>query len=107
LYVAGEKEIRCWTIPRGCLAPQAAGAIHSDFERGFIKAEVVTYQDFYDLCEGGKSMGPIKAAGKYRQEGKSYVCTHRFRLLLLLLQLTLFSPRLSKTETSSTSNSVS
>lgn len=73
LNVAGEKEIRCWTIPRGCLAPQAAGAIHSDFERGFIKAEVVAYQDFHDLCEGGKSMGPIKAAGKYRQEGKTYV----------------------------------
>ncbi|KAF4949396.1 hypothetical protein FSARC_13486 [Fusarium sarcochroum] len=72
-FTAGEKEIRCWTIPRGCLAPQAAGAIHSDFERGFIKAEVVAYQDFHDLCEGGKSMGPIKAAGKYRQEGKSYV----------------------------------
>jgi obg-like ATPase 1 len=73
VHLAGEKEIRCWTIPRGCLAPQAAGAIHSDFERGFIKAEVVAYQDFYDLCEGNKSMGPIKAAGKYRQEGKSYV----------------------------------
>ncbi|KAF4439055.1 GTP-binding [Fusarium acutatum] len=72
-FTAGEKEIRCWTIPRGCLAPQAAGAIHSDFERGFIKAEVVAYQDFHDLCEGQKSMGPIKAAGKYRQEGKSYV----------------------------------
>jgi obg-like ATPase 1 len=72
-YTAGEKEIRCWTIPRNCLAPQAAGAIHGDFERGFIKAEVVAYQDFHDLCEGGKSMGPIKAAGKYRQEGKTYV----------------------------------
>jgi obg-like ATPase 1 len=55
------------------LAPQAAGAIHSDFERGFIKAEVVAYQDFHDLCDGNKSMAPIKAAGKYRQEGKSYV----------------------------------
>lgn len=75
LYAAGEKEIRCRTIPRGCLAPQAAGAIHSDFEKGFIKAEVVAYQDFHDLCEGGKSMGPIKAAGKYRQEGKTYVGT--------------------------------
>lgn len=71
-FTAGEKEIRCWTIPRGCLAPQAAGAIHGDFERGFIKAEVVAYQDFHDLCEGGKSMGPIKAAGKYRQEGRGY-----------------------------------
>jgi len=50
-----------------------AGVIHGDFEKGFIKAEVVAYQDFHDLCEGGKSMGPIKAAGKYRQEGKTYV----------------------------------
>ena len=50
-----------------------AGAIHGDFERGFIKAEVVAYDDFHSLCEGGKSMGPIKAAGKYRQEGKTYV----------------------------------
>lgn len=72
---AGEKEIRCWTIQKGCLAPQAAGAIHGDFERGFIKAEVVAYQDFHDLCGGAKSMGPIKAAGKYRQEGKTYVRT--------------------------------
>lgn len=60
-------------MQKGCLAPQAAGAIHGDFEKGFIKAEVVAYQDFHDLCEGGKSMGPIKAAGKYRQEGKTYV----------------------------------
>lgn len=72
-FTAGVKEIRCWTIPRGCLAPQAAGAIHGDFERGFIKAEVVAYQDFHDLCEGAKSMAPIKAAGKYRLEGKTYV----------------------------------
>ncbi|KAF4635146.1 hypothetical protein G7Y89_g2945 [Cudoniella acicularis] len=72
-FTAGEKEIRCWTIPKGCLAPQAAGAIHGDFERGFIKAEVVAYSDFHDLCVGAKSMAPVKAAGKYRQEGKTYV----------------------------------
>ncbi|POS73697.1 GTP-binding protein YchF [Diaporthe helianthi] len=72
-FTAGEKEIRCWTVQRGCLAPQAAGAIHGDFEKGFIKAEVVSYQDFHDLCGGAKSMAPIKAAGKYRQEGKTYV----------------------------------
>ncbi|PMD61554.1 uncharacterized protein K444DRAFT_652245 [Hyaloscypha bicolor E] len=59
--------------PRGCLAPQAAGAIHTDFERGFIKAEVVAYADCHDLCDGAKSMAPIKAAGKYRQEGGKYV----------------------------------
>jgi hypothetical protein len=72
-FTAGEKEIRCWTVPRGRLAPQAAGAIHTDFERGFIKAEVVAYADFHDLCDGAKSMAPIKAAGKYRQEGGKYV----------------------------------
>jgi hypothetical protein len=72
-YQAGEKEVRCWVIQKGTLAPQAAGVIHGDFERGFIKAEVVAYQDFHDLCEGNKSMGPIKAAGKFRQEGKTYV----------------------------------
>jgi obg-like ATPase 1 len=73
VVVAGEKEVRCWVIQKGTLAPQAAGVIHGDFERGFIKAEVVAYQDFHDLCEGGKSLGPIKAAGKFRQEGKTYV----------------------------------
>merc|ERR1719498_541321 len=53
-FTAGEKEVRCWTLYSGSLAPQAAGVIHSDFERGFIMAEV-------------------EAAGKYRQEGKTYV----------------------------------
>ncbi len=72
-FTAGEKEIRCWPIKRGTLAPQAAGVIHGDFERGFIKGEIVAYKDFHDLCNGQKSMAPIKAAGKYRQEGKSYV----------------------------------
>jgi obg-like ATPase 1 len=72
-FTAGETEIRCWTIPGGACAPEAAGAIHSDFERGFIKAEVVAFDDFKELCDGKRSMGPIKAAGKYRQEGKTYV----------------------------------
>ena len=72
-FTAGEKEIRCWCVQKGTLAPQAAGVIHSDFERGFIKAEVVAYKDFFDLCDGQKSMAPIKAAGKYKQEGKTYV----------------------------------
>ncbi|KAG5178990.1 P-loop containing nucleoside triphosphate hydrolase protein [Tribonema minus] len=71
-FTAGETEVRCWTIPQGALAPQAAGAIHSDFERGFIKAEVVSFADFKELADG-KSMAAIKAAGKYRQEGKQYV----------------------------------
>jgi ribosome-binding ATPase YchF (GTP1/OBG family) len=52
---------------------QAAGVIHTDFERGFIKAEVVAFEDFRSLCGGQNSMANIKAAGKYRQEGKTYV----------------------------------
>jgi len=71
-FTAGDTEVRSWTIPSGACAPEAAGVIHSDFERGFIKAEVVAFDDFQALCEGKKSMGPIKAAGKYRQEGKNY-----------------------------------
>lgn len=71
-FTAGEPEVRCWTIPAGACAPEAAGAIHSDFERGFIKAEVVNYDDFRALATG-KSMAAIKAAGKYRQEGRNYV----------------------------------
>ncbi|KAF8242568.1 hypothetical protein K440DRAFT_607273 [Wilcoxina mikolae CBS 423.85] len=72
-FTAGEKEVRCWTIREGTLAPQAAGVIHGDFERGFIKAEVVAYEDFKTLCGGKKGMAEVKAAGKYRQEGRSYV----------------------------------
>lgn len=72
-FTAGEDEVRCWTIPSGATAPEAAGAIHSDFERGFIKAEVCSYDDFKALCNGQKSMANIKAAGKYRQEGRNYV----------------------------------
>ena len=72
-FTAGDTEVRCWTIPAGACAPEAAGAIHTDFERGFIKAEVVAYEDFKSLCNGQKSMANIKAAGKYRQEGRNYV----------------------------------
>ncbi|HEX5273083.1 MAG TPA: redox-regulated ATPase YchF [Gemmataceae bacterium] len=66
---AGPKESRAWTIPKGATAPQAAGVIHTDFERGFIKAEVVSYDD---LVETG-SMAAARAAGKVRMEGKDYV----------------------------------
>jgi GTP-binding protein YchF len=66
---AGPKEARAWTIPKGATAPQAAGVIHTDFERGFIKAEVVS---FADLVEAG-SMAAAKSAGKVRIEGKDYV----------------------------------
>jgi GTP-binding protein YchF len=66
---AGPKEARAWTIPIGATAPEAAGVIHSDFQRGFIKAEVVAYDDLV----AAKSMSAAKAAGKVRIEGKDYV----------------------------------
>ncbi|HEX3592478.1 MAG TPA: redox-regulated ATPase YchF [Pseudonocardiaceae bacterium] len=66
---AGPKEARAWTISAGSTAPQAAGVIHSDFERGFIKAEIVSYDD---LVATG-SMAAARAAGKVRMEGKDYV----------------------------------
>lgn len=72
-YTAGPKEVRAWTIMKGTLAPQAAGVIHTDFERGFIKAEVCAFEDFKALHKGEASMAKIKEAGKYRQEGKQYV----------------------------------
>lgn len=68
-YTAGKKEARAWTIKQGSTAPQAAGVIHSDFERGFIAAEIMSYADFISL--NGWSGG--KAAGKVRTEGKGYV----------------------------------
>jgi ribosome-binding ATPase YchF (GTP1/OBG family) len=66
---AGPKEARAWTIPRGATAPQAAGVIHSDFERGFIKAEVVSFDD---LVAAG-SLAEARARGRVRIEGKDYV----------------------------------
>jgi len=72
-FTAGEKEVRCWTIMKGALAPSAAGVIHGDFEKNFIKAECVSYADFEEHGGGTKGMAEVKAAGKYRQEGKSYV----------------------------------
>lgn len=66
---AGEKEVRAWTIPKNATAPQAAGVIHGDFERGFIAADVVGYAD---LIEAG-SLATARSAGKVRTEGKAYV----------------------------------
>jgi ribosome-binding ATPase YchF (GTP1/OBG family) len=66
---AGPKESRAWTIRRGATAPEAAGVIHTDFQRGFIKAEIVSYDD---LISAG-SMAAARAAGKVRMEGKDYV----------------------------------
>jgi GTP-binding protein YchF len=68
-FTAGEKEIRAWTIRKGALAPEAAGVIHTDFEKGFIRAQVYTVSD---LDQYG-SEAAIKAAGKLRMEGKEYV----------------------------------
>jgi GTP-binding protein YchF len=68
-FTAGEQEVRAWTIPVGAKAPQAAGVIHTDFEKGFIRAEVVGYDDFIL----GKGEQGAKDAGKWRLEGKEYV----------------------------------
>ena len=68
-FTAGEKEVRAWTVKVGATAPQAAGVIHSDFERGFIRAEVIAYDDYV----AGKGEAGARAAGKFRLEGKDYV----------------------------------
>lgn len=68
-FTAGPKEVRAWTIPAGASAPQAAGVIHSDFERGFIRAEVIAYRDFIAY----KGEHGAKEAGKLRSEGKEYI----------------------------------
>lgn len=68
-FTAGEIEVKAWTVPIGATAPQAAGVIHSDFERGFIKAEVISYDDYIAL--GGEK--GAREAGKLRMEGKDYV----------------------------------
>jgi len=68
-FTAGEKEVRAWTIPRGATAPQAAGVIHSDFEKGFIRVEVYTLEDL----EVHQTEAKIRAAGRLRVEGKAYI----------------------------------
>ncbi|WP_448324236.1 DUF933 domain-containing protein, partial [Streptomyces sp. DSM 41493] len=68
-FTAGVKEVRAWTIHKGDTAPQAAGVIHTEFERGFIRAQVIAYDDFVSL--GGEAKA--KEAGKMRVEGKEYV----------------------------------
>jgi ribosome-binding ATPase len=68
-FTAGKVEVRAWTIRKNTKAPQAAAVIHNDFEKGFIKAEVIAYEDFVNL--GGEAK--CKEAGKLRLEGKEYV----------------------------------
>jgi len=63
------KEVRAWTIQVGATAPQAAGVIHTDFEKGFIRAQTIAYEDFVRL--GGEQ--PAKEAGRMRSEGKEYI----------------------------------
>jgi GTP-binding protein YchF len=68
-FTAGEMEVKAWTVPIGATAPQAAGVIHSDFERGFIKAETISYDDY--IAYGGEA--GARSAGRLRMEGKDYV----------------------------------
>ena len=68
-FTAGEKEVRAWTIPVGATAPQSAGVIHTDFEKGFIRAEVIGYDDYVEFGSEAK----VKEAGKMRVEGKEYI----------------------------------
>ena len=68
-YTAGPKEARAWTVHKGAKAPEAAGEIHTDFERGFIRAETIAYDDF--IAFGGET--GAKDAGRMRAEGKDYV----------------------------------
>jgi hypothetical protein len=68
-FTAGVKEVRAWTVKIGATAPQAAAVIHTDFEKGFIRAEVIAYQDFV-ACKGEQG---AKEAGKLRLEGKEYI----------------------------------
>ena len=68
-FTAGQKEVRAWTVLQGSTAPQAAGVIHSDFEKGFIRAEVISYVDYDNYASEAK----VKEAGKMRVEGKDYV----------------------------------
>jgi obg-like ATPase 1 len=68
-FTCGHDEVRAWTIMKNTKAPQAAGKIHTDFEKGFIMAEVMKFEEFKEL--GSESV--VKAAGKYRQQGRNYI----------------------------------
>ena len=68
-FTAGEKEVRAWTVKKGATAPQAAGVIHTDFEKGFIRAEVISFDDYSRFGSEQK----VKEAGKMRVEGKEYI----------------------------------
>ncbi len=67
-FTVGEDEVRAWTVHRGALAPEAAGVVHTDMQKGFIRAEVIAYQDMISLG----NMAEVRAHGKLRLEGKTY-----------------------------------
>ena len=68
-FTAGVKEVRAWTVKKGATAPQAAGVIHTDFERGFIRAETMSFDDFVKY----RGEAGCKEAGRLRMEGKAYI----------------------------------
>ena len=68
-FTAGKKEVRAWTIHKGMTAPQAAGVIHTDFEKGFIRAEVISFNDYSEY----KNEIKVKEAGRLKIEGKDYI----------------------------------
>ena len=68
-FTAGPKEVRAWSVKTGSTAPEAAGKIHTDFERGFIKAEVISFEDY---IESGSELG-AREQGKLKMEGKEYI----------------------------------
>jgi hypothetical protein len=92
-FTAGPKEVRAWTIPVGATAPNAAGKIHTDFEKGFIRAEVISYADF--IANNGEQ--GAKDAGRWRLEGKDYIVQDgdvihfRFNVKILRLKNTLIT----------------
>ena len=97
-FTAGEKEVRAWTVKTGATAPQAAGVIHTDFERGFIRAEVMAYDDY--IQHNGEA--GCKDAGRLRLEGKEYVLAEgdlmHFRFNVLKLQVASFKWRVSSSK---------
>jgi ribosome-binding ATPase len=92
-FTAGPKEIRAWTIPIGATAPQAAGVIHTDFERGFIRAEVYTLEIFSNTKPNPPSKPPVKM----RAEGKSYIMQRRRHRAFPVQCLTLLPRRVFRT----------
>ena len=89
-FTAGVKEVRAWTITDGMKAPQAAAVIHTDFEKGFIRAEVIGYEDYIAFGSEAK----VKEAGKMRVEGKAYVVSDGDVMHFLFRTFSLFADAL-------------